>query len=196
MIISSRLSQLQVSGFLLTKYISLLYLYPLRSCFFVTSWSLILCLWAVSCRQAQTVFPSKSYHIMTCEWKIFQIKENRKVQCKKIIAQLLSNSFHSLISKGFLQETVHLCIFCRWGNTQKVQNHSAKQEWIRTRLWVSSLLASLLPCHFPKLLLSNRSLHGYFWWDFSSWVNTIDFDHLVFPVSLPKKWCVGRWDFF
>lgn len=83
-IIHSRLSQLQVRGillrFVLTKYISLLYLHPLRNHFFFTSWYLILCLWAISCRQAQTVLPSKSNHVMTCEWKVFQIKENRKVQ--------------------------------------------------------------------------------------------------------------------
>jgi len=37
-------------------------------------------------------------------------------QESSVTAQLLSNSFHFLISKRFVKETVHLCMFCRQGS--------------------------------------------------------------------------------
>lgn len=193
MIISRSLSQLQVSGFWLMKYIFLLHFYRFRNCsFFYKLISDIVPLGYI----LQTCSDSAPLQVISHNdlwmrdiWD--QGKQESSVQKNNSTAVT-----NYLISKGFVKETAHLCLFCRWGNTQKVQNHSAKQEWFRATLWVSNLLSSLLPCHFLQLLLSNRSLliifGGIFL--FLEWT-TVYFDHLIFPLSLPKR-CVRRWDFF
>lgn len=97
------------------KYMSLLYLYPLRSCFFFYKLisDIVLLGYILQTGSDRAPLQVISHNDLWMKDISDQGKQESSVK-KKITAQLLSNSFHSLISKGFVKETVHLCIFCRW----------------------------------------------------------------------------------
>lgn len=180
--------------FLLMKYVSLLYLYPLRSCFFFYKLisDIVLLGYILQTGSDRAPLQVISHNDLWMKDISDQGKQESSVKKNNSTALIQFFSFPHL--QGICEGNCSFMHILQMGNTQKVQNHSTKQEWIRTKLWVSNLLASLLQCHFPKLLLSDRSLHGYFWWDFFfSWVSPIEFDNLVFPVSLRKRY-VGTWD--